>query len=302
LKVFHFECYPIEKKYQKKNGHQYFSETFQEYLLENKTLDANIITGFVYSEFNSQNLSKVNDLRLLITRSIGMDHIDMEYCGENNIIFKNIEYPNHNVVHHTFALLLYYSRNFSRCVSKMRKGKFCDNDLTCFDLKSAKLGIIGYGRIGKEVAELAKAFQMNVLVYERKNPQEREENGILFCSMDQVLSESDVISIHCDANPTSIGMINSENIRKMKEGVILLNTARGSLINERDLIINIKKFSFVGLDVLNEERGFNKKNPLLKFPNVFITPHIAYKSEQITKERWSKTYKYIDEFTLKQKS
>ncbi len=294
MKVIHFDCDPIESKYQKKKNHLYFREDIGSFLKRNGTLKADIVTGFVYSDFNIENLSKIKNLRCLITRSIGFDNIDEGYCKKNGIEYSNVQYSHHNVAHHTIALILYHTRNLKSYFSRVQKGNFCDKNITCVDLKDTVIGIIGYGKIGKEVAQLAKNFEMKVLVCEKEGKDLQGTCEFDCCPKEEIFEKSDIISLHCDANSTSIGMINEESIKMMKENAILINTARGSLINEEDLVRNIKKFAFVGLDVLENEGGFTRAHPLLKYPNVFMTPHIAYKSELTSKERWAKTYEIIE--------
>jgi phosphoglycerate dehydrogenase-like enzyme len=301
LKIIHFDSYPVEKKYQKKSSHVYFQEDIQTFLSANGPFEADIVTGFVYSKFDSKILNSIQNLKLVVTRSIGIDNIDTDFCDSKGIKYTNVEYSNHNVAHHTLALILYYSRQLNTFFTKIKKGNFSDKTVNCYDLKGKKLGIIGYGRIGKQVAQLAESFGLEILAYDRNLTTCEVRDNTRFCGLEGVLQNSDIISLHCDANPTSIGMINNETIKMMKDGVILINTARGSIINEKDLLRNINKFSFVGLDVLEDENNFKKSHPFLKHPNLFITPHIAYKSEMTSKERWKQTYKHIDEFISQQK-
>ncbi len=297
MKIIHFDCFPIEKKYHKKKHHEYIDKDVNSYLKEKGSFEADIISCFVCSKFDKSVIDSIKNLKLIITRSVGIDNIDTKYCDEKGIKYINIEYPSHNVAHHTIALILSYARQLNSFYTNIRKGNFSDKQINCPDLKNMKLGIIGYGRIGKQVAELAQSLGLEILAYDRNATECTFTNGVNSCDLESILKNADIISLHCDANPTSIGMINEKTIKLMKDGVILINTARGCIINEKDLIKNIKKFSFVGLDVLDQEEKFSKKHPFLKHSNIFITPHIAYKSEETTKERWIKTYKQIDEFT-----
>lgn len=302
MKVIHFDCYPEDKKYQKKENHVYIAQNIQSYLKEYGDFDADIVTGFVFSRFDCKILKNIKNLKLLITRSIGKDNIDKNYCKSNGIKYTNIQYSNHNVAHHTLALILFNSRKLETNFSRIKRGIFSDIGVECVDLQNKKFGVIGYGRIGKEVVKLAQNFDMEILVSERNSKKTRIVDGVNFCSIQDVFKNSDIISLHCDANPSTIGLINEKNIKLMKDGVVLINTARGSLIKEDDLIKNIPKFSFIGLDVLCDENAFTKKHKFLKYNNIFITPHIAYKSELTSRERWCKTYEYIDEFIAQQKS
>ena len=297
MKILHFDCTPIEKKYQKKSSHTYISENIQTYLKKKGTFEADIVTGFVYSNFTEDVLNSVKNLKCIITRSAGMDNIDTKYCDFKKIKYFNVNYPSHNVAHHTMALILFFTRQLETFHTTIKKGKFSDTEINCIDLSRKKLGIIGHGRIGKQVGELAQSFGMKILVYDRKKTECTVTEGVNLCDLDSVLETSDIVTLHCDANSTSIGMINEKAIKRMKNGVILINTARGSIVNEKDLLKNIRKFSFVGVDVLENENNFSKNHPFLKHPNIFITPHIAYKSEETTKERWNQTYRHIEEFT-----
>ena len=301
MKVFHFDCYPIEKKYHKKTSHRYIKESIQDFISSNGSFTADIVTGFVYSKFEPEILKSVKNLKLVITRSIGMDNIDTDFCCSESIKHTNIDYPNHTVAHHTIALILFHSRKINTFFTKVKKGIFADYQVDCYDLKGKKLGIIGYGKIGKEVAKLAQCFGLEILVCDRNLDKCEIRDGIKFCDLEGVLRNSDIVSLHCDANPSSIGMINRKTIKMMKDGVILINTARGSIINEKDLLQNINKFAFVGVDVLENENDFKKGHPFLKYSNILITPHIAYKSELTTKERWQKTYECIEKFISQQK-
>lgn len=301
MKIVHFDCTPCERKYHKKTTHEYFQEDIQTFLSSNGPFEADIVTGFVYSKFQPEILNSIQNLKLIVTRSIGIDNVDTNFCDSKGIKYVNVEYSNHNVAHHTIALILYHSRQLNTFFTKIKKGKFSDLTVNCYELKDKKLGIIGYGKIGKQVAQLGELFGLKILVYDRKLKTCETRGNTRFCNLEGILKNCDIISLHCDANPTSIGMINNETIKMMKEGVILINTARGSIINEKDLLRNVNKFSFIGLDVLTDENHFKKNHPFLKHSNIFITPHIAYKSELTIKERWNQTYKYIDEFISQQK-
>lgn len=296
MKVIHFDVGQSQEDYRLYDSHDYFDGSVNSYLTEEKTLDADIVTCFPTSCFDRKTIDSVTGLKLIITRSIGVDNIDTNYCNSKGIKYLNIQYSRYNVAHHTLALILFYARKLNESFEQVNSGIFCHEKIDCLDLKIRTLGIIGYGRIGKEVAELADAFNIKVIAYDRKYRGGDIIDGFEMFDLDDLLSISDIISLHCDANPTNIDMINDENIKKMKDGVALINTARGSIINEEDLIKNINKFSFIGLDVLQDEDKFDNRHPLLGCKNVYITPHVAYKSEVTTRERWDQTYQHIEDF------
>ncbi len=296
MRILHFDVGSSQSKYARKKGHEYFDCTLNQYLQECSEVTAEIVTAFPTSVFDRETIDSIKNLKLIITRSIGVDNIDVRYCEEKGIEYKNIEYSRHNIAHHTIGLILYHARQFKESEKQIQKGTFCHDKVNCVDLTVRTLGIIGYGRIGKEVAKLADTFGMRVIVYDHKYREGDMIDGFFIHSLDELLRESDIISLHCNLNENNRHMINRETISKMKEGVVLINTARGPLINEQDLLKKINKFSFVGLDVLCNEANFNQNHPLVKNPKIFITPHTAYKSEVTTKERWEKTYACIKEF------
>ncbi len=296
MKIIHFDVGKVQEHYVRNLGHEYTSATVNQYIQSNGTFQAEIVTGFPTSKFDRDTIDSIEGLRLIITRSVGVDSVDEEYCKQKGIKFINIRYSYHNVVHHTLAFILFYTRQLAQSFKRVQSGEFCHENIDCLDLGIRTLGIIGYGRIGKEVAQMADALGLKVIAYDRKYNHGDFIDGFELYDFEDLIQIADIISLHCDANPTSMGMINDETIGQMKDDVALINTARGSLIKEKDLIKNIDKFSFVGLDVLEDEVNFDKNHDLLKFPNVFITPHTAYKSEVTTKERWDKTFEYIKNF------
>ena len=157
---------------------------------------------------------------------------------------------------------------------------FYDHTWPLIELTGKTLGIIGFGQIGQSVARIARAMGMKVLAYSRSV---REEGKALadYVSLDELLACSDVISLHCPLFPETKGIINAANIAKMKDGVIILNTSRGPLVNEADLAAALAsgKVYAAGVDVVSEE-PMRADNPLLTAPNCFITPHMAWMSRE----------------------
>jgi D-lactate dehydrogenase len=298
MKVIHFDSRQEQKEFQSKSNHIYVEESVNEYLEKNGNIQADVITGFTCSKFNKKVIDSIGGLKYIVARGIGMDHIDKEYCDLKGIGYANVDYSRDPIAHHVWALILFAVRNLEKSFTITKRGEFCHQQIQNRDLRDMTLGIIGVGRIGEKVLEVSKGFDINVVGYDIKPRRalEGKHGGIFkFVSLEELLQSSDIICISCDANESSVGMINGDTISQMKEGVILINIARGSIIKDEDLIANIKKFEFVGLDVLVDEREFSKDNEYLKYPNVCITPHVAHKSERTTKERWEKTYKLIEE-------
>lgn len=250
------------------------------------------------SKVNSKILSDLPNLKLLVTRTVGTDHINLDSCKKKNIaVYHIVDYGAFNIAEHTFALLLSGTRRIIDSQKIIKQGKFSYENFLGFSLKDKTLGVIGTGRIGLEVIKLAKAFEMKVVAYDViKNEKAAQELNFEYISLAKLFLNSDVITLHIPLLPETKHLINNPSIKKMREGVILINTARGGLINTKDLIVNIKKFRFVGLDVLENEEKFNKNHPLLKFDNVLITPHMAFFTDASVKAIAEETQKCIENF------
>lgn len=299
-KIMHFDTHQSAEIYKRRED-IYIIEDVNSYIKNNGSFKADVVTGFTCSKFTKEVIDQIKGLQLIVTRSIGYDNIDQDYCKQKGIKFSNVDYSRYNVAHHAWALILYAARSLDKCFKQTRSGVFCDEVIECLDLRQMTLGMIGFGKIGFEVYKVAKAFGMKVLAYDtirREEYMNLDLNTFEYRKFEYVLKNSDIISLHCDANPTSIGLIDGKAIEMMKENVILINTARGSIVNESQLIENIDKFAYVGLDVVVDENNFQKSNPLLRCENVFITPHIAHKSRITIKERWVNTYNIIDNFFI----
>lgn len=269
-----------------------------------KAVDADIVACFIYSRIDSILLSSLPKLRLLVTMSTGFEHIDLAACQKRNIIACNVpSYGENTVAEHAIALLLSLTRKIVPSVERTRKGDFSLDGLRGSDLHGKTMGIIGTGKIGKNVAKYAKAFGMRVVAYDRFPDNEfAKKEGIGYVLFDDLLSDSDFISVHAPETKETFHMINVDNVRKIKPGCFLINTARGGLIETDALLIGLKEgiFAGVGLDVLEEEyaireemellhehyqKKFDMKtlleeHMLLEMPNVIITPHNAFNTNE----------------------
>ena len=250
------------------------------------------------SKADASSLAQFTSLKLLVTRTVGTDHIDMDYCKERGIEVKNIlDYGSFNIAEHAFALLLAGTRNIISTQKEIHSGTFTFQGHLGLALEGKTLGVVGTGRIGLEVICRANAFGMKVIAYDvYKNEKAREELGYHYVELEELAKESDIITLHAPLLDTTHHMINAAIIQKMKNGVVLINTARGELIDTSALIQSIQKFRGVGLDVLEGEKIFSKDHPLLKFNNVVITPHIAFYSDASVKKIASETMRLIDEY------
>lgn len=214
----------------------------------------------------------------------GINMVDMEYATSHGIPVTNIpSYSTDSVAQFTFSLLLEICNNAGLHNEAVHSGDWQHSKDFSFtvspqmELAGKILGIIGYGNIGKRVAKIAEAMGMKVLIASSYPEPSFETDRIKFVSKEELLSASDVISLHCPLTDENKGFINQNSISRMKDGVILINTSRGPLINEDDLAAALKsgKISAAGLDVLSVEPP-SGGNPLIGLPNCIITPHIAW--------------------------
>ena len=225
------------------------------------------------------------NLRYIGEIATGYNNVDIAAAKEKGIIVTNIPaYSTPSVAQLAFALLLEICHHTAHHNDLVHQGAWCtcpdtmffDHTWPLIELSGKTLGIIGFGQIGQTVARIARAFGMKVIAHSRSV---REEAKALadYVTLDELLAASDVISLHCPLFPETKGIICRESIAKMKDGVIILNTSRGPLINEADLADALRsgKVYAAGMDVVSEE-PMRDDNPLLTAPNCFITPHMAW--------------------------
>ena len=227
-----------------------------------------------------QILDACPDIRLICVLATGYNIVDVNACKEKGIPVCNVpSYGTAAVAQFTLALMLEICHQIGHHNQAVHNGKWCASTNFCFwdtpqmELGGKTLGIIGFGRIGQAVAKLAEAFGMRVLAYSR-TPKEQLAN---FVDLDTLLAESDFVSLHCPQFAETTGMVNAEFIGKMKDGAVLINTARGGLVDEQALCDALVggKLSAAAVDVVSAE-PMKQDNPLLNAPNCIITPHIAW--------------------------
>ena len=222
-------------------------------------------------------------IRYIGVLATGYNVVDVDAAQEKGIPVCNIPtYGTTAVAQMTFALLLEICHHIAEHSDAVKKGEWSNNPDWCFwkypliELADKKMGIIGFGRIGQAVGKLAKAFGMQILAYDANQNESGKEIGE-YVALDELLAQSDVISLHCPLFPETEGIINKKNISKMKDGVIIINTSRGPLIKEEDLAdaLRKKKVYAAACDVVSTE-PILPYNPLLGCYNSIITPHIAW--------------------------
>jgi glycerate dehydrogenase len=234
----------------------------------------------------TETLKQLPHLKMIAVAATGYDVVDVGYCKEHGIAVANIRnYAVHTVPEHAFALILALRRNLIAYRQDVENGVWNTSDQFCFfthdigDLYGSTLGIIGEGAIGQATAAIGRAFGMRVLFADHPPP---KMQGVTFTPHEQVLAESDVISLHCPLTPSTRNLINIDALRKMKRNALLINTARGGLVDEAALIqaLDERLIAGAGFDVLTVEPP-RDGHPLLdvRRPNFILTPHIAWASD-----------------------
>lgn len=322
MKVAIFETKPWEKKFFNKalKGHdlKFIKEPIS---LDNCRLaeDSQILSTFIASKVNSEIINKLPSLKMIATRSTGFDHIDLKACQNKNIAVCNVPFYGENTVaEHAFALILTLSRNIHKAYLRTTRGDYTIEGLKGFDLRGKTLGVIGAGHIGLHLIKMGRGFDMKVLAYDNnKNDFQAEVLGFRYVSLAELLKNSDIISLHVPDNQATHHLINKNNIKLIKRGAILINTARGGVVETEALIeaLDKKILAGAGLDVLEGENlvmeekqlAFDKKTAeellalakdhiLFSRDNVIFTPHIAFYSEEAIRRIMEVTGDNINSF------
>ncbi|NLA49237.1 MAG: D-2-hydroxyacid dehydrogenase [Bacteroidales bacterium] len=226
-------------------------------------------------------IGKLPDLKYIGVLATGYNIVDLEITRKNGIVVTNVPaYSTMSVAQHVFALILEFYNGTGLLSDGVRKGRwgrgrnidFCYWDRTLTELDGLTMGIVGFGKIGKAVARIGEVFGLKVIVHSRSRVNDYEN-----CSLDELLKNSDIVTLHCPLTPETRGMINAGCLGIMKPSALLVNTARGSLVIEQDLAEALNKGIIAGacLDVLSQEPP-PEDNPLLSAKNCIITPHIAW--------------------------
>ena len=200
--------------------------------------DAEVISIFIDSKLNAKMLEALTKLRLIATRSTGYDHIDLTACKAGGVVVCNVpNYGDPTVAEYAFALLLALSRKVPQAVDRTRRGDFSQVGLRGFDLAGKVMGVVGVGRIGQRAIQIAKGFGMSVVAFDARPDKSLEAAlGMRFVSLNQLLKTSDVISLHVPGGPGTRDLISAEKLARMKPSAVLINTARGDVIDTEALL------------------------------------------------------------------
>ena len=280
-----------------------------------------VLSTFIDSKLTAEALRPFCQLKLIATRSTGYDHIDLDYCRAAGVVVCNVpDYGDPTVAEHTFGLLLALARKVAEAVARTRRGDFSQTGLRGFDLAGKTLGVVGTGRIGRRVIQIAKGFCMTVIAFDAyPDPGLEATLGMRYVALPELLATCDVLTLHIPGGEGTRDLIGAEALARMKPSAVLVNTARGGVVNVEALIHALTEGRLAGaaLDVLSEEpwlrdeanifragsglgadgmRTLVANHALLKFSNVIVTPHIAYDTDEAVRRIMEITLGNIEAF------
>lgn len=324
MKTVFFKLEPWEKEYieakEDLRNAVFIDEVLNKDHLPGET-DFEVASTFVNSVIDKKVLDALPNLKLIATRSTGFDHIDVKECKKRNILVSNVpSYGENTVAEYTFALILALTRKIHQGYDQIREtGSFSLDGLRGTDLKGKTLGVIGTGRIGKNVVRIAKGFEMNVIACDKYEDKAfAEEMGLQYCDPQKALKEGDIITLHVPYTKETHHLINGKTIRLMKKGAYLVNTSRGAVVETQALVKALKDGHIAGaaLDVLEEEGAIKDElsflvdghpkehtlktvlanHVLIDMPNVIITPHNAFNTKEALQRILDATIENIQGF------
>ena len=301
-RVIFFDIKDYDKKFFKKYGKDYdFEMTFLQVRLSEETAHLtkgyDVVCAFTNDDINKETIDLIseNGIKLLAMRCAGFNNISLKDIHNRFKVVRVPAYSPHAIAEYTVGLILAINRKIHKAYVRTREGNFSINGLMGIDLYQKTSGIIGTGKIGQILIKMLKGFDMNVIAYDPfPNQKIADELGFKYVSLDELYAEADVISLNCPLTKETKYMINRRSMLKMKDGVMIVNTGRGALIDSVDLVeaLKDKKVGAAALDVYEEEEEyfFEDKSSqvieddilgrLLSFHNVLMTSHQAYFTEE----------------------
>jgi D-lactate dehydrogenase len=250
-------------------------------------------------------------VELIALRCAGFNNIDIEAALSKNIkVVRVPAYSPEAVAEHALALILTLNRKTHKAYNRVREGNFSLKNLIGFNIHGKTIGVIGTGQIGKTFCRVMKGFGCRIIAYDISKSQELMDLGVTYLSLNEVFQQSDILSLHCPLNEHTKHIVKEQSIALMKEGVMIINTSRGALINTVDVIkgLSDKKIGYLGIDVYEQEENLFYEDlseriiqdehllRLNSFPNVLITSHQAYFTKEAMEEITTTTLENIKAF------
>lgn len=294
------------KTYDKEGFERILPDYSHEFTYLDSKLDENTVSlaegfdaicSFVNDHLDAAVLNKLAQMKIknIVLRCAGYNQVDIKKAAELEIrICRVPAYSPEAVAEHAVALLLTLSRKTHKAFNRVRDNNFSLEGLTGFNINGKTVGVIGTGAIGKAFCRIMNGFGCKILAYDLYPNKDLEKEGVVYVSLEELLKQSAIISLHCPLTPETHHLINSKTISLMPEGVVLINTSRGALIETKAVIraLKKKKVGYLGIDVYEQEENIFFKNlsgeilldedisRLMTFPNVLITGHQAYLTQE----------------------
>lgn len=274
---------------------------------------------FVNDKADAETINKlsVNGVKLITLRCAGFNNVDINAAREKNIsVLRVPAYSPDSVAEHALALILTLNRKTHKAFNRIRENNFSLEHLMGFNLNGKIVGVIGTGRIGSVFSEIMLGIGCKVIAYDISESEELKAKGVRYTSLEELLIESDIISLHCPLNPHTHHLINKEAFSKMKTGVMLINTCRGGVVDTKEAIQALKsrKLGYLGIDVYEQEENLFFRDlsdqivnddlisRLISFPNVLITAHQGFFTEEAMTQIAMQTIHNISDFEEGKKS
>ncbi|MGV0946879.1 2-hydroxyacid dehydrogenase [Empedobacter falsenii] len=321
MKIAFFSSKPYDKTFFEAENKNYgfelnFYETHLGPHIVNAIEDEQTVCVFVNDKVNRQVIEILakKGVKIIALRCAGFNNVDLEAAKEFGIkVCRVPAYSPEAVAEHTMAMLLTLNRKTHKAYNRVREQNFALNGLLGFNLFQKTIGIVGTGKIGKAFINIAKGFGCKIIAYDLYPDQELMNNGVEYVELDKLFKSSDIISLHCPLTPENHYMINQETIAKMKDGVTIINTSRGGLINTHEAIEALKnhKIGYLGIDVYEQEEKLFFKDlsaeiiqddmiqRLMSFPNVLVTAHQAFFTQEALEQISEITMRSISEIKEK---
>ena len=319
IKVAFFDAKSYDEvSFNKTNADYGFDIRYYQEHLNLKTVPlakgADVVCIFVNAECNAAVIDELikNGVKLIALRCAGFNNVDLKAAKDRIKVVRVPAYSPHAVAEYAVSLMLALNRKIFRAVNRTREGNFALKGLMGFDMYGKTAGIVGMGRIAKELIKILHGFGMKVLAYDLYPGMEfAKQYGVKMVSLDELYAESDIISLHCPLTPETTFLINAQSIAKMKPGVMIINTGRGKLIHTEELIegLRTKQVGSAGLDVYEEEKNYFYEDRsdkiidddvlarLLMMPNVVLTSHQAFFTAEAMHNIALTTLESIKEFS-----
>ena len=283
----------------------FYTQNITEAKLE-ELQNVEIISVFVHDIVTAKIIDQLPDLKLIIARSTGFDNIDIKHAKSKNIVVCNVPaYGSETVAEFAFALLLAAMRHIPQITDRGKVLDFQYDDLLGADLNGKTIGILGSGKIGRSMIQMAKGFNLKVVVYDVFQDENLAKNhDFKYLPLDEVLEQSDILSLHLPLTKETENLFNLENLSKIKKGCVFLNVARGNLISNQNLAYALREgiFSACGLDTIEDENKLFQGNAtdlqleILQNPKVIFTPHCAYYTKEALQRILNMSIANIDGF------